>query len=338
MIPRPEQLTLEDVARLAGVGLGTASRALNNAPGVAAKTRERVLEVAKAHDYVLSPTAANLAGGSTGRVALVVPHTSRWFFGTMVETLDAEFSAAGLDVLLFHVGSLDERERFFELLPARRKVDAVVVVGFPVTPAQQARLALLGVEIVAAGGGNAAYPHVSIDDEAAGRLAVDHLIGLGHRDIAMIAADDPEQPNSPRGRAHAWEAALRDAGIEPDPRLRVSIAWGGEEGAEAMAHLLGLPRCPSAVYAHSDEVAAGAIRTIRRVGLRVPEDMSVIGIDDHPIASLIDLTTVRQPLREQAEQTAAMLVALLRGEPLAARSVLLPTELVVRGTTAPPAR
>ena len=340
MTRSPGGLTLADIARLAGVGVGTASRALSNSPGVAATTRQRVMAVAERHAYVVSPDASKLARGATGRVALVVPHLSRWFFGTMVEALESVFRDAHFDVLLYHVGDVDDRHDFFHRLPARRKVDAVVVLGFPVEEAEQNRLELLDVRIVAAGGQDAVYPHVSIDDCEAGRQAVDHLISLGHRAIAMVEAVDPDQPNPPSARSDAYYQALEAAGIPVDPRLVVTTDWGGEQGAEAMGKLLSIPARPTAVYAHSDEVAFGVLRTVRRAGLRVPEDISVVGIDDHPVAALVDLTTIRQPVAEQGRLAARLVLSLLAGEPATATptSVLLPTQLIVRGTTGPPAR
>ena len=130
---------------------------------------------------------------------------------------------------------------------------------------------------------------------------MDHLIFLGHRRIAMIAAVDPDQPGWPAisGRSQAYYSALRDAGIAADARPHRHRGLGRLQGADAMAKLLGLREPPTAVYAHSDEVALGAIRTMRRAGLRVPEDISVIGIDDHPLAELTDLSTVGQPVYEQ---------------------------------------
>ena len=113
--------------------------------------------------------------------------------------------------------------------------------------------------------------------------------------------------------------------------------WGGSAGADAMARLLSLRRPPTAVYAHSDEVALGAIRTVRRAGLRVPEDVSVIGIDDHPVADLTDLTTVHQPVRRQGELAARMLLSLLEDQEVD-RAVTVPTHLVPRRSTAPPQR
>ena len=305
-----------DIARIAGVSLATASRALSNAPGVATATRERVLAVAEDLSYVVSPEASRLSGGSTRRVAVVVPHISRWFFAAMLEALESVLREADLDVLLYHVGDAADRHAFFERLPARRKVDAVVVLAFPLSEAEQQRLELMGVSIVAAGGQSAAYPYVCIDDEAAGRQAMDHLIFLGHRRIAMIAAVDPDQPGWPAisGRSQAYYSALREAGIAADPSLVTTVDWGGLQGAEAMGELLSLREPPTAVYAHSDEVALGAMRTLRRAGLRIPEDISVIGIDDHPLAELTDLTTVSQPVRQQGLLAGQMVLGLLQGD------------------------
>jgi LacI family transcriptional regulator, repressor for deo operon, udp, cdd, tsx, nupC, and nupG len=333
----PEKVNMVDIARMAGVSLATASRALSNAPGVAAATRERVLAVAEELSYVVSPEASRLSGGSTRRVAVVVPHIARWFFAAMLEALESVLREADLDVLLYHVGDAADRRAFFEQLPARRKVDAVVVLAFPVSEAEQQRLELMGVSIVSAGGQIVAYPYVCIDDEAAGRQAMDHLVFLGHRRIAMIAALDPDQPGWPDrpGRSQAYYSALREAGIAEDTSLVKTVDWGGLQGAEAMGELLGLREPPTAVYAHSDEVALGAVRTLRRAGLRIPEDISVIGIDDHPLAELTDLTTVRQPVRQQGLLAGQMVLGLLQGEDIE-RAVIAPTKLVIRGSTAPP--
>ena len=251
------KVTLVDIARLAGVGVGTASRALSNAKGVAPATRERVLRIAEEHRFVVSPQASGLATGRTGRVALVVPHLSRWFFGSVVEGLDSVLRAADLDVLLYQVGDARDRHDFFERLPARRKVDAVVVVAFQVEDAERKRLELMGVEIIAAGGQSAAYPSVHIDDYAASRQAVDHLLFLGHKRIAMLETSDPDQPHLPSTRSPGFFDALHDRGLPVDPDLVVSAPWGAEAGAELTGRLLGLPRPPTAIYAHSDEVALG---------------------------------------------------------------------------------
>lgn len=333
------QTTLIDVARRAGVSLATASRAMNATYGVSPATRERVLAAAEDLAYVISPEASRLAGGRTGRVGLVVPHIDRWFFGTLVAGAEAILGDAGLDVLLFHVGGAEDRRDFFHRLPARRKIDGLVVVGFPVLAAERERLEVLGVSIVSAGGQQEAYPYACIDDYQAGTTAVTHLINLGHRRIAMIEAVDPDQPGWPAlpPRSAAYHDALDRTGIRPEPGLVSTVPWGGEAGADAMAQLLSRPQPPTAVYAHSDEIAVGAARTARRAGLDVPADISIVGIDDHPIAALTDLTTVAQPVRTIGERAAAMLLPMIDGAP-APQSTTLPTRLVVRQSTAPPAQ
>jgi LacI family transcriptional regulator, repressor for deo operon, udp, cdd, tsx, nupC, and nupG len=330
-------VTLRDVAEQAGVSLATASRALSDAYGVAPSTRSRVLAVAEQLSYVVSPEASRLAGGRTGRVALVVPHIDRWFFGAVVSGLESVLHPAGLDLLLYQTDDLEDRRGFFDQLPARRKADAVVVVGFPLEQRERERIELMGVHVVSAGGQAEEYPYVCIDDAEAGRQAVEHLLFLGHRRIGMVESVDPDHPGWPEvpGRSAAYRAAVAAAGLELDPDLVVSLPWGGESGAEAMQQLLSLRHPPTAVYAHSDEVALGAVRTIRRAGLRVPEDISVIGIDDHPLAALTDLTTVQQPAHEQGARAARIVLALL-GSQQADLHVTLPTRLVVRRSTAPP--
>lgn len=330
------KVTLADIARMAGVGLGTASRALSNAAGVAPATRERIRRVAEEMHYVVSPEASRLARGTTGRVALVVPHLSRWFFGSVVEGLESVLRGADLDVLLYHVGDLHDRNDFFERLPARRKVDAVVVVAFQVEELERRRLELMGVQIVAAGGQTASYPSVQIDDYVAGRQAVDHLLYLGHRRIAMLEATDPDQPRLLTRRSSAYLEALAEQGIPVDEELVVSATWGSVQAGRSMGRLLGLKRPPTAVYAHSDEVALGALRTIRHAGLRVPQDISVVGIDDHPLAELLDLTTVRQDPYRQGVMAGQLLLGILDGAEVD-RTLLTPTQLIVRGSTAPPA-
>ena len=216
---------------MAGVGLGTASRALRDAPGVSTATRDRVLAVAEQMAYVVSPQASSLRRGTTGRVAVVVPHLDRWFFGAMVTGLQSVLREADFDVLLYGVGDLSDRRDFFEKLPARRQVDAVVVVAFQLDEAEHRRLSLMGVRIVAAGGQAAEYPHVGIDDEVAGRQAMDHLIHLGHQRIGMLEAVDPDQPALDLGPLRRLLRRTRRGGPAGGPGSRRHQRLGrGERG------------------------------------------------------------------------------------------------------------
>ncbi len=334
--PVPTTVTMADIARLAGVSMATTSRALTNAPGVAPATREKVLRIAERLSYVVSPEASGLSRGVTRRVGVVVPTLARWFFGEMADGIASVLREADLDLLLYELGDSDARRRFFRDLPARRKVDAVLVVGTPVNAEEQQRLALMGVSVAAAGGQFAPYPHVSIDDYAAGRQAMDHLLFLGHRRIAMIDAIDPHEAAWPiDGRAMAYQRSMAQAGHPVDDDLLVRVPWGPGFGAEAMARLLSLREPPTAVLAHSDEIAFGAMRTLARAGLRAPDDISIIGIDDHPLSEQLDLTTVHQDVRRQGEAAARLVARLVNGDAVP-ESTLLPTHLVLRGSTSPP--
>ncbi len=329
-------VSLSDVARHAGVSLATASRALNDAYGVSPATRDRVVAAAAELDFVASPDASRLARGTTGRVAVVVPHIERWFFGQMVSGIERVLADADLDLLLYRVDDEEDRRDFLARLPARRKVDAVVVVAFPVDDADRQRLELIGAKIVAAGGQSAAYPYVCIDDEHAGRLAMDHLLGLGHRRIAMIGAHDPDQPGWPAiaGRSRAYESALAEAGVRPDPALIREVEWAPANAARAMSEILdATDEPPTAVYTHSDELALGVLHTLRHRGLRVPEDLSVIGIDGHPMSEMLDLTTVAQDVNAQGMTAGRLVLDALSATPSGQAGVVAPVELVRRGST-----
>ncbi|MDQ0031678.1 LacI family DNA-binding transcriptional regulator [Arthrobacter bambusae] len=329
--------SLADVARRAGVSLSTASRALNNAYGVSVGTRARVLESAHALDFVVSPDARRLATGTTGRVALVVPHLDRWFFGQITSGIERVLSQANLDVLLYHVDDEQHRREFLTKLPARRKVDAVVIVAFPVTEEDQTRLEKIGAKIVAAGSRSNAYPSVGIDDYAAGRLAMDHLLSLGHTRIAMIALRNPDQPDwsTDRDRAQAYRDALNEHGLPMDPDLVREVELVPADAAEAIGDILDTAaEPPTAVYTHADELAFGVLRILRNRGHRVPEDISVIGIDDHPMAELLDLTTIAQDVRAQGATAGRLVLQALGLEPAdPGIATTYPISLILRSST-----
>jgi LacI family transcriptional regulator, repressor for deo operon, udp, cdd, tsx, nupC, and nupG len=329
---------MADVASLAGVSKATVSRVLSGAPGVSDETRARIKALVKDLSYVVSPDAARLSRGSTGRVAVVMPRTTTWFFGAVLSGVLSVLHPEGFDTLVYQVADDEESRRFFADLPVQRQVDAVIVVAFPVSDYERRQLDLLGVPVVIAGGALPGHAHVRIDDAAAARQAVSHLVRAGHKRIAMINVTvPPEWPYAPPvDRLRGYRTALEGAGLEIDPQLVVDLPWSTTMGAEGMDRLLSAERPPTAVFTFSDEVAMGALRSLRRAGIPVPHAMSVIGVDDHPIADLWDLTTVRQPVELQGVRSARMALALLGGSPPADRHLTVPTHLIIRGTTAPP--
>jgi len=332
-----------DVARRAGVSTATVSRALRGLPNVSDDARRRVLAAALELDYVVSPSASSLASGRMAAIGVVAPSVARWFFGQVVGAAEDAFRRAGYTLMLYLVEDQERRRRLFTDLPMRRRVDGLVVVSLPLDRTETDAVHRLGIPVVQVGsvrsGSVERFASVRIDDIAGARVAVDHLIALGHAEIGMIAGGLQERLDftAPEDRRTGYRHALAAAGLPVDPALDVEGGYTVAGGEQAMAQLLARPRPPTAVFAQSDEMAMGALTTIRAAGLRCPDDVSVIGFDDHEMARLFDLTTVAQPVHEQGELAAAQMLAMIAGAP-AGEPVVLPTRLVVRGTTGPPAR
>jgi LacI family transcriptional regulator, repressor for deo operon, udp, cdd, tsx, nupC, and nupG len=327
---------IEDVAARAGVSTATVSRALRGLPNVSAPTRQRVLAAARDLDYVASANASGLASGRTSTVGVVSPYICRWFFGQVISGAETVLRDAGFDVVLYSVGGDERRARFFSELP-RRRVDAVMVLTIPLNDAEVAALAGLGIPVTTVGCSAAGFPSVRIDDVAGAMTAVNHLLALGHRRIAMIAGGgiEPAHFTTPEDRRTGYVKALSQFGLDLVPAWDVDGGYTAEGGEHAMAQILAQPLLPTAVFAQSDEMAMGALRAIRKVGLRCPEDISVVGFDDHEMAAFFDLTTVAQPVAEQGALAANQLIGALRtGDPPTSEQVN--TKLIVRRTTGPP--
>ena len=237
------------------------------------------------------------------------------------------------------------RAAFFDVLPLRRRVDAVLVVSAALSGEERARLVGLRVPVVTVGPRVAGLARVGIDDVAGAVTAVRHLLLLGHRDVAMISGD-PDDPIGGITTAGPHRGLLpRD--VRGRRRLRpervVAEPWGVDGGFRAAERLLSRAALPTAVFAESDEMGFGALHALRRAGLAVPGDVSLVGFDDHEMAAVTDLTTIAQPVREQGERGARLLLELLGTAPAsdgersaAGAEVVLPTRLVVRGSTGPP--
>jgi LacI family transcriptional regulator, repressor for deo operon, udp, cdd, tsx, nupC, and nupG len=329
--------SIEDVARHAGVSIATVSRALRGLPDVAASTRDRVIAAATELNYVASPFAARLASGRTTTVGLVVPFVNRWFFAEVISTVEAALRQAGFDLLLYNLGDEAGRCRFFDVMPMRKRVDGVLVASIVLDDAEFDALTELKRPVGLLGLDRAGVLSTRIDDVAAARAAVDHLVGLGHRRIGLIGGDtdDPMAFTPPLHRRDGYRDALQAVGLDADPDLEHLGYFTIDGGREAARRLLALDQRPTAIFAESDEMAYGALREVHEAGLRVPDDIAVIGFDDQPFSDLMDLSSMRQPVAEEALDITTRLLALIADDDEAPfdPSVVLPTELIVRGST-----
>jgi DNA-binding LacI/PurR family transcriptional regulator len=330
------------VASRAGVSTATVSRALRGLPNVSSATRERVVRAASELGYVASPSASGLASGRTRTVCVVTPYVARWFFAKVLQGIGQPLRSQGYQLLIYDVGELGEdRRRAFDPESLRKRADAVLVLNVPVSDGEIAALRALSRPVALLGYQAGGFPSVAIDDVAAAATATRHLVELGHTRIAHIGSR-PEHGlwfPTPVLRRRGYEQALTDAGLPVDPLLHRDGDFTVTGGAQAMRELLALPDPPTAVFAGCDEMAFGAMRTVRDAGLSVPADVSFVGIDDHEMSFLFDLTTVAQPVREQGELAARLLLAAMgpvAADAPAAPQIVVPTRLLVRASTGPP--
>ncbi|MDR6972674.1 LacI family DNA-binding transcriptional regulator [Leifsonia shinshuensis] len=336
---------IDDVARLAGVSTATVSRALSGNGPVSQTTRARVVRAASDLGYVVSSDASSLASGRTRNIGAVVPHLNRWFFTSVIEGAERVLLREGYDLTLYNLGGDGgERRRVFDHHLLRNRVDAAFTVSLELSEEEAGRLLALGKPLVGVGGPLAGVSTVTIDDVAVAHLATDHLVSLGHRRIAHIGASHEFDLDFhiPTSRRLGYEQALREAGLPVDERLHRAADFTLPGGYEAAKQLLGTPHDrPTAIFAASDEMAIGAILAARDLGLSVPRDVSVIGIDDHPLSEFFGLSTVAQHPVRQGERAAELLLAALEGarrpggapapEPV---SHTAPADLIVRSSTA----
>ncbi|MCP5270408.1 MAG: LacI family DNA-binding transcriptional regulator [Burkholderiaceae bacterium] len=325
-------VTLEQVARHAGVSPSTVSRILNGTAVVSDDKKQAVEDAIRTLGFVPNPVARGLAGGRTLSIGVVTQAIDSPFYGAALRGIEDTLGAAGYSPL-FVSGhwNADEEARCIDVLRARR-VDGLIVLTGRLSDAALRALARQ-LPVVVTGRSLKAPGLLSLDfDDATGaRMATEHLLGLGHRDIAFIGGD-PLHPDA-REREAGFRAACAAAGVVVDPALMTVGGYQEAGGRQAIEQLLDAGRHFSAVFAANDQMAFGAALALHRRGLRVPQDVSLVGFDDLATASysIPPLTTVHQPVMDLGRAAATGMLALLAGRKPA--TGLPPPELVVREST-----
>lgn len=333
-----DRVTISQVAEEAGVSAMTVSNVLNNKPGASEETRRRVQQAAERLGYRPNIAARNLKGGRSGLIGVMTLDLTNQYGLEVVRGIADELAGAERELLInaTYQDAARERERV-EFL-AQGLVDGVLMVA-PVLDEEVVevlRRTKLPCVVVDPRRQDVKLPRVTVDNYHGMREGVQHLIDLGHRRIAYIRGEDDLESTDQRYRAYA--DALRLAGIEVDERLVASCDFSYSCGFRTAARLIA-DHAPTALVAGADLIAFGAIDAARAHGLDVPSQFSVVGFDDLPQAaqSFPGLTTVRQPLHDMGQIAARALLSLVDGQPLLMDHMQLPTTLMVRGSTAPPA-
>lgn len=329
---------IAEVAARAGVSKATASRALSGSGYVSETTRARVRDAADALGYVPSAGAVGLATGRTQNIGVVMPYLNRWFFAEVLEGIQQALLERGLDLTLYDAKpGTPGRERIFGDFLARKRFDGLIAVGLEPVDQEIDQLTQIGRPIVSVVGTGEETSVVAVDDDHAARRATEHLIELGHRDIAFVGGSPHSHwAHVDQERLAGYRHAMREAGLSEFVRHAHSeVSLPG--GYAAAADLLGdTRRRPTAIVGVCDEVAIGTIIAARRLGIQVPSSFSVVGIDDHEFADMFALTTLQQVPREQGAAAVEVLLAEI-ADPGRARTVVrTPARLIMRNSTATP--
>lgn len=339
-VPSRRRVTSHDVARAAGVSRATVSLVLNGSRAVSLspETRARVLAAAAALNYAPDSAGRMLVRGATETIGLLISHAELLQFDAFVPQVLLGIGRVadrhGYRVLLEPVPRGPDPNRYLKLVAGRR-IDGLIVLNPQTEDAQLAALVERGYPLVLMGSVGHPREHtVNAAIEASVTAAIRHLAELGRRRIAHIAF-------SPAGfigtdlRLAAYRCALRGLGLDADDALVAEGAFSAESGYRAMRALLGRGPAPDGLFAGNDTIALGAMAALHERGLRIPEDVAVVGFDDLPIAAYAwpPLTTIRNPAIPQGELAGRMLVDLLQRKEVAEPRIEVPTELVLRAST-----
>ncbi|NHA66468.1 LacI family DNA-binding transcriptional regulator [Phycicoccus flavus] len=332
----PGRVRMADVARAAGVSVPTVSKVVGGRDGVAPATLARVQAAIDELGYQASLGAQGLRGRRSNAVGVLLAEFTSFTNELLMGVSDA-LGETGYELLAYS-GGANGGAVGWERRSLSRIGGTLVDAAILVTPTVVSTDTQIPVVVVDPHFGPTDIPTVEGDNVAGAVAATEHLLGLGHRRIAHLAGR--EDLESSRRREQGFRTAMAGAGLAVDP---ASVRVGGyrrETSTAPALELLDRPDRPTAVFAANDESAVAVLEVAHRLGLRVPEDLSVVGFDNLPESALADppLTTVAQPLREMGSAALTMVVDLLRGEEPPTRRLTLPTRLVHRSSTAPPAR
>jgi DNA-binding LacI/PurR family transcriptional regulator len=333
-----ERPTLEAVARRAGVSRATVSRVVNGSTTVAVAIRDAVNQAVEELGYVPNQAARSLVTQRTESIALILPETANrvfsddLFFPAVIRGVSTELEAADKQLVLMMAGSAASHDRV-ERYAMAGHVDGVMFASMHGADPLPGTLARLGIPVVCSGRPMSPpvtpIPYVDVDHLGGVAQAMQHLLGTGRRRIATIAG--PQDMIAGVDRLNGYRAALAEAGLAEHTAIG---DFTRESGAQAMGRLLADDPTLDAVFVASDMMAHGALQALKDAGRRVPEDVAVIGFDDFEISRYSDppLTTVRQPIMDIGRTMARQMLGLVTDEADVPQAVVLPTELVIRGS------
>jgi alanine racemase len=352
---RTNRPRIADVAREAGVSKTAVSFAFNNPERLSLETADRIREVAETLGYRPHPVARMLTQRRTMTLGVLTPQALSVIFSNPFFSLFNEGVARAAEEEGYELHFISPIHGSLTTAIGRASVDGVVAIGLSAEHPEVGQIRNAGLPMVLVDADDLAeHASVVVDDEGGARAAAVHLIELGHRDILVLAVEAPQPPGAEPGdalpqlptgpravtsrRLRGYAAAFSAAGLPLPPTMIVAGRASIEGGAAAFQRAWSDGLRPTAVLAMSDAMAIGAIRAARELGMRVPDNLSVVGFDDIDLASHVDpaLTTVHQPIRQKGSEAVRLLLEEVEGRASPVQRLRLDTRLIVRGSSAPP--
>ncbi|MFU2315409.1 DNA-binding transcriptional regulator CytR [Rahnella sp. PCH160] len=330
--------TMKDVAEQAGVSTATVSRALMNPEKVSASTRQKVDQAVMAVGYSPHALSRNLKRNESRTILVIVPDICDPFFADLIKGIERTAAESGYLVLIGDCAQQNQQEKTFINLIITKQIDGMLLLGsdLPFDASKEEQRNLPPMVMANEFAPELELPTVHIDNLTAAFEAVHYLLNLGHQRIACI--EGPKHMPLCQYRSQGYIQALRRNGISVENALTAQGDFSYESGAQAVIALMSLPSPPTAIFCHNDIMAIGAMFQAKKMGLRIPQDLSVVGFDDIKASQFTDppLTTVAQPRFQLGRQAMLLLLEQLQGNPVQNGSLLLDSELVVRESTAAP--
>lgn len=324
-------VTIIDVAKKAGVSKSTVSRVITNSPGVNLETKEIVMKAIKELDYQPSRAAQTLRNKKTNLIAVLIPRISNPYYSELMQAIEQESAKYNYQVTLFNTENDPVKEIQYLKMLENHYVDGVILTSFRGSMEILQDYQQYGpIVFVGESGGKHNFPTIRSNNKEAAYSATKHLIDLGHRHIGIVTG--PDYSSISHERLKGFYQAMDDHNLQINHKWVSFSTYGIQQGKKYIKNLINNQLFPSAVFATNDELAVGIIQQAKELGIRVPQDLAVVGFDNQQIATVIEpsLTTVEQPIQQIGSQAVALLMDSLNGETKNSIEITLKSKLLVR--------
>jgi DNA-binding LacI/PurR family transcriptional regulator len=336
MSPGKKSPTIYDVAKLSGVSISTISRVLNAPDKVNSQTHKRVMDAIDQLGFIPRAEARAHALQNTGRIGVLTPFFTAPSFVQRLRGVASALSKANYELVIYPVDSMDHLQGYISSIPLMRNIDGLIIMSLSVGDQDAQRLSNNGMETVLIEYSHPKLNSIVINDQSGGRLVAEHLISKGYKTFAFLGDIEPPEKfaiHPVKSRLTGFKQTLEEAGFSLPKTYIRSCSYTQEESRQGALELLSLPKPPSAIFAASDIQALSVMKVARRLNIKIPNDLAVVGFDDIDVAEHVDLTTIYQHLDESGRLAAEMLLARISEPKRSLQHINLPLSLIERLTT-----